>query len=52
MIDSTLPFANIDDFNENFGIVDDESIEFPENFEEMNLNKTGHNIAHLNINGI
>ena len=34
-IDSTLTFANIEDFNENFGIVDDESIEIPENFEEI-----------------
>ena len=51
-IDSTLPFANIEDFNENFSIVDNEVIEIPENFEEINLNKTGLNIAHININGI
>ena len=35
-----------------FGVVDNEFIEIPEKFEEMNLNKTGLNIAHLNMNGI
>ena len=39
-IDSSLPFANIEDFRENVGKVDDEFIKIPENFKEMNLNKT------------
>ena len=51
-IDSTLLYTNIEDFDKNFGIVDDECIETPEKSEEMNLNKIGPNIAHLNINGI
>ena len=50
-IGSTLPFADFEDFNENFDIRDNDFV-IPGNYEAINLDTNGLNIAHLNINTV
>ena len=51
-INSTLPFPDPDDFDENFDIPDDNNFEIPENYQAVNLNNGGLTIARLNVNGL
>ena len=49
-ISSTLPFSDLEDFNENIDIQDNHAL--PVDYERINVNLDGINIAHLNINGL
>ena len=44
-IQSTLSFADPDNFNENFDIPDDNKFEIPGNYQAINLNNGGLTIA-------
>ena len=51
-INSTLPFADPEDFNENFDIPDDNNFQIPQNYQAINRSNGGLTIAHLNVNGL